>query len=101
MLTHDRHRGTMTVQLSGDLDHSTAAQIREELDALIADPGINRLVFDLSGLKFMDSSSIGMMIGRYKTMMSRGGSVAVRTGNRQVERLMELSGLYQIIEKLA
>ena len=101
MLTHDRRKGTMTVQLSGELDHNTAAQIREELDELIEDPQINRLVFDLSGLSFMDSSGIGMMIGRYKTMMKRGGSIAVRTGNSQVDRLMELSGLYQIIEKLA
>lgn len=101
MLTHDRRKGTITVQLSGELDHNTAAQIREELDELIEDPQISRLVFDLSGLSFMDSSGIGMMIGRYKTMMKRGGSIAVRAGNSQVDRLMELSGLYQIIEKLA
>ena len=43
----------------------------------------------------------GMMIGRYKTMTRRGGSVAVRAGSRQVDRMMELSGLYRIIEKLA
>lgn len=101
MLTHERRRGTVTVQLSGDLDHNTAAQIRNDLDALIADPAVNRLVLDLSGLQFMDSSGIGMMIGRYKTMIRRGGSIAVRTGSSQVDRLMELSGLYQIIEKLA
>lgn len=101
MLTHEKRRGTVTVQLQGDLDHSTAEMIRSELDELISDPKVNRLVFDLSGLGFMDSSGIGMMIGRYKMMLRRGGSVAVRSGNSQVERLMELSGLYQIIEKLA
>ena len=101
MLTHEKRRGTVTVRLSGDLDHNTAAQIREELDRLIEDPGVRRLVFDLSELGFMDSSGIGMMIGRYRTMARRGGSVAVRPGGRQVDRLMELSGLYQIIEKLA
>ena len=101
MLTHEKRRGTMTVRLTGDLDHNTAAQIREELDALIDDPGVKKLVFDLSELGFMDSSGIGMMIGRYKTMVRRGGSVAVKPGGKQVDRLMELSGLYQIIEKLA
>ena len=101
MLIHEKKRGTMTVRLTGDLDHSTASRIREELDELISDPGIRRLVFDLSGLTFMDSSGIGMMIGRYKAMMRRGGSIAVQPGNAQVDRLIELSGLYQIIEKLA
>ena len=101
MLKHDRRRGTMTVQLSGELDHNTAAEIREELDALIADPGINRLVFDLSGLAFMDSSGIGMMIGRYKRMRSRGGTMGVMAGDARIERMMELSGLYQIVDKLA
>lgn len=101
MLTHERQRGTMTVKLSGDLDHSTAAQIREELDGLIADPGVRRLVIDMSGLGFMDSSGIGMVLGRYKAMARRGGSVAVRPGCAQVDRLLELSGLYQVIEKLA
>ena len=49
----------------------------------------------------MDSSGIGMLIGRYKIMTRRGGSVAVRSGGGQVDRLIELSGLYQIVEKLA
>lgn len=101
MLTHERQRGTVTVHLSGDLDHNTAAQIRMEIDRLIEDPSVRRLVFDLSGLGFMDSSGIGMMIGRYKTMMRRGGSIAVLPGGGQVDRMMELSGLYQIIERLA
>lgn len=101
MLTHEKQRGTIIVHLTGDLDHNTTAQIREELDQLIAAPDVRRLVFDLSNLGFMDSSGIGMMIGRYKTMMRRGGSVAVRPGGGQVDRMMELSGLYQIIERLA
>ncbi len=101
MLKYEKHRSVVTVHLSGELDHGSAAQIRAELDRLIADPSVKRLIFDLSGLQFMDSSGIGMMIGRYKTMVRRGGSVAVRAGNRQVDRMMELSGLYQIIEKLA
>lgn len=101
MLTHEKQRGTVTVRLSGDLDHHTAGQIREELDRLIEDPGVRRLVFDLRELGFMDSSGIGMMIGRYKMMMRRGGSVAVLSDGGQVDRMMELSGLYRIIEKLA
>lgn len=101
MLEYEKRNGTVRVRLSGELDHRRAGEIRQELDRLIADPAVRRLVFDLSGLEFMDSSGIGMMIGRYKVMQSRGGSVAVLPGGRRVDRIMELSGLYQIIEKLA
>ena len=101
MLEYEKRNGTLRVRLEGELDHRRAGEIRQELDALIADPAVRRLVFDMSGLEFMDSSGIGMIIGRYKIMKSRGGSVAVRPGGKRVDRLIELSGLYQIIEKLA
>ena len=101
MLDYDKRDGTVCVRLSGELDHRRAEEIRPELDRLIADPSVRRLVFDFSGLEFMDSSGIGMLIGRYKLISGRGGSVAVMPGGRRVERMMELSGLYQIIEKLA
>lgn len=101
MLEYEKKNDVMLVRLSGELDHRCAMAIRQELDGLIADPGIRRLVFDLSRLDFMDSSGIGMMIGRYKVMHNRGGSVAVVPGNRRIDRVMEMSGLYQIIEKLA
>ena len=101
MLDYEKWDGTVCVRLSGELDHRRAEEIRPELDRLIADPSVRRLVFDFAGLEFMDSSGIGMLIGRYKLIKSRGGSVAVMPGGRRVERMMELSGLYQIIEKLA
>ena len=101
MLDYEKRDGTLRVRLEGELDHRRAMEIRAELDALLADPGVRRLEFDLSGLEFMDSSGIGMMIGRYKLMRRRGGSVAVMPGGRRVDRIMKLSGLYEIIEKLA
>ncbi len=101
MLDYVKRNGTVRVKLAGELDHRRAVEIRRELDGLLADPEVRRLVFDMSGLTFMDSSGIGMLIGRYKLMRSRGGSVAVRPGGARVEKLMELSGLYRIIEKLA
>ena len=101
MLDYEKRNGTLRVRLDGELDHRRTVEIRAELDSLLADPGVRRLVFDLSGLEFMDSSGIGMMIGRYKLMRRRGGSVAVMPGGRRVDRIMKLSGLYEIIEKLA
>lgn len=101
MLVHEKQRSTVVVKLSGELDHKRAEQIRPELDELISDPSVKRLVFDLDELSFMDSSGIGMVIGRYKLMARRGGRVAVRCTNRRIDRIFEMAGLYQIIEKLA
>ncbi len=101
MLNHEKQKSTVVVRLSGELDHSYAERIRAELDELIADPSVKRLVLDLNELNFMDSSGIGMIIGRYKTMARRGGRVCVRCTNRRIDRIFEMAGLYQIIEKLA
>jgi len=92
-------RDTVTVQLEGELDHASADRVRASLDALIADPGIRRLVIDLKRLTFMDSSGIGVIIGRYRTLSRRNGSLAVRGASPQVDRIFQMSGLYQIVEK--
>ena len=101
MLLYEKKKNTLTVKLRGELDHSVAAGVRAELDELILDPGVRRLVFDLNGLEFMDSSGIGLIIGRYKLMARRGGSVAVRGLGRRVDRIFQMSGLYQLVERLA
>ena len=101
MLLYEKKKNTLTVRLSGELDHSVAAAIRAELDELILDPRIRRLVFDLNELEFMDSSGIGLIIGRYKLMSRRGGSVAVSCPGGSVDKIFEMSGLYQLVERLA
>ena len=101
MLTHVKRQNAVRVKLSGELDHNSAGPIRTQLDSLIADPSITRLELDLNDLSFMDSSGIGMIIGRYKLMARRGGTMAVLNGNRHVDRIFEMAGLYKIIEKLA
>ena len=101
MINHERRRGAMVVSLSGELDHRRADQLRPELDELLRDPKIKELVFDLTGLSFMDSSGIGMVLGRYKLMARRGGSVSVKCVNAQIDRVFELAGLYQIVMNLA
>jgi len=101
MLIYEKKKNALVIRLSGELDHSAAAYIRKEVDALIADSGVRRLIFDLNGLKFMDSSGIGLMIGRYKLMARRGGSVAVFGSDERIDRIFEMAGLYQLVERLA
>ena len=101
MLSYEKKGGVLTVQLSGELDQRRADQLRRELDELLLDPRVKRLVFDMRDLCFMDSAGIGLMIGRYKRMRSRGGTVAVTRAGARVDKIFELAGLYQIIERLA
>lgn len=101
MLEYERQRHTLTVHLANDLDHSAAQQLRGELDALLRDGSVQRLVLDLRKLKFMDSSGVGFIIGRYKLMARRGGSVAVVNADRHMDRIFEMAGLYELVERMA
>ena len=98
MLKHTRHRDRLTVYLTGELDHCSALPIRMELDQLIADPTVRHMLPDLTSLTFMDSSGIGVILGRYRTLAGRGGGVSVRGMNRQITRVFQLSGMGQIIQ---
>ena len=62
---------------------------------------VRHLVLDLTGVSFMDSSAIGLVIGRYKALSRRGGRVSVAGATPRVDRIFEMAGLYTIVEKLA
>ncbi len=101
MLFYEVKGGALWVRLTGDLDHSAATRLRGELDALIAQTGAKRLLLDVSDVPFMDSSGIGLVIGRYKLMARRGGSVAVVGSNERVDRIFNMAGLYSLVERRA
>ena len=100
MLQHIRDGSRLTVRLAGELDHCCAQRVRRELDGLIADPGVRTLILDFAALQFMDSSGIGVVLGRYRTMRDRGGNVAVVHMNRHIERIFHMSGMDRIIRQL-
>lgn len=99
-MEHERRQSTLLVRISGELDHCTAQKVRRELDLLIADPGIKKLVMDLKEMTFMDSSGIGVILGRYRTLHQRGGTVSVKNMNPQVEKVFLLSGMNQVIHMI-
>lgn len=96
---NSKRRGeTLIVHIKGELDHNTASNARETLTQLIEDESIKNMVIDLSALNFMDSSGIGMFIGRYKVLAKRNGSMATYGLNAHIRKIWEISGLYRIIE---
>lgn len=89
---------TLTVHLPAELDHHNSEQIRTEADRIIRTRNIRRLLFDFSRTAFMDSSGIGMIIGRYKTMRFMGGGVIAVCVSEQMRRILTLSGIYKVID---
>ncbi|MGV8145717.1 MAG: anti-sigma F factor antagonist [Alkaliphilus sp.] len=98
-LFHEVKGNKLIVTLSGELDHHVAKSIRAELDELILRKSTKNLIFDMSQLQFMDSSGIGVILGRYKNIMRKGGKVAVVNVSDRIERIFSMSGLYKVISK--
>ena len=99
MLTGNKRNGDiMIVGLEGELDHHHASDVREALDLVLEDISIRHLILNLRNLQFMDSSGIGVFIGRYKTIKKRGGQVCITNINPRLSKILEMSGLYRILK---
>lgn len=98
-LHYKLHRNILVIYITNDLDHHTVEQWRECSERLIAAGGIKHIIFDFTDVEFMDSSGIGLIMGRYKKIMFLGGKVAVTNVGRVVNRIFTLSGVYKIIDR--
>ena len=95
----------LTAALSGEVDHHMALALRNVLDEEIR-AGAQRwkrvdLIFDFSEVSFMDSSGIGVVMGRYNTVRIAGGNIYVTGCDPYVERLLEMAGIWLITTKMA
>ncbi len=90
----------VTVVLAGELDHYTAPQIRTQLDDILRDGSIIHMVLDLENLTFMDSSGIGVMLGRLRILQMRGGTLSVKNMQPAIGKLFHLTGMHRVIEVL-
>ena len=93
------NREKLTVYLAGELDHHNASKIKEDIDSSITQE-MKILVLDFKELSFMDSSGIGVIIGRYKKMKRQNGAVYVKNMSSQMEKIFSMSGLNKIITVL-
>lgn len=84
--------GCLTALLSGEIDHHVARELREEIDGTAMRTRPSVLKLDFSGVQFMDSSGIGLIMGRYKLMQTWGGSVTI-ANLRPNWKIVSLSGL--------
>lgn len=92
---------TLYILLSGELDEYTAQNVRKNLDVLFdTQKGFVQIVMDLSELTFMDSTGVGVLIGRYKKMRESNKPIFITNPSRNAERIFKMSGLYEIMPKI-
>ena len=87
---------TLTARLSGDLDHHTVRGIREEIDAAANRSRPAQMVLDFKGVTFMDSSGIGLVMGRWTLMRDLGGVLYVENMPVHIQKVMRIAGLANI-----
>ena len=89
----------LIVTLSGEMDHHASDLARRKIDDAYHVQGALHIIFDCHELNFMDSSGIGLIMGRYKTAASLGGRVMLTGVSPKLDRIFSMSGLYKIIKK--
>lgn len=82
----------------GEIDHHSAERIRTAIDKEIARTNAVNVIFDMRGVTFMDSSGIGVILGRYRTVYALGGTVVVFGACESVRRVLDMSGIDKIIK---
>ena len=88
-----RDGGHLTAHLIGELDHHAAADLRQKIDAVTLSCRPRLLTIDLSRLAFMDSSGIGLIMGRHRLMTSLEGQLRLAGVHPRMERMIRLAGL--------
>lgn len=88
----------LIVQMQGELDHHSSNSFRDTLEGMINKTNAKKLLLDFKGVPFMDSSGVGVIIGRYKSISRKGGQIWVTNLSPQVKKVMEISGLFKIIK---
>lgn len=83
--------------LSGEIDHHNAKEIRTELDKYIISAQPKELTIDFRNISFMDSSGIGLIMGRYKLIHECGGSLVVSNPQSYIRRVLRLSGIERLV----
>ncbi len=89
---------TLIVKIVGEIDHCSSNEIKNKTDKEYKRLNSKNIIFDLSGVTFMDSSGIGVIMGRYKNVNANGGIVGAAAINKDLKKIFEISGLFKIVK---
>lgn len=88
----------LCIQMPKEVDHFKAMKIREKADRMLLSDQVENIVFDFEKTVFMDSSGIGVILGRMKKIRGLGGRVYIIHAKERVERILRLSGILRYVE---
>ena len=91
----------LIIFLDGELDEFSSSYTRDCLDNAFLNYGYNHVVFDMTNLKFMDSTGIGVLLGRYKKLKSKNKNAYIHNPNSTIEKIINMSGIYEIMPKIS
>ena len=90
---------TLIIYLPKELDHHMAGVIREKTESMFVCKKVRDVIFDYTNTCFMDSSGIGLIMGRYREVRYLKGDVYIVGVNDKVSRILDISGLYRVAKK--
>lgn len=98
MFSHEMCDGVLSVKLMGEIDHHSAVGVRADIDSLIFESRPQKIVLDLSEISFMDSSGLGLIMGRYALARDLGCAMALRSPSVAVMKILTLAGMERMIK---
>lgn len=98
LFTYEVNDGVLEVKLSGEIDHHNAVNVRSDIDGLIFEHRPKKMVLDLSEISFMDSSGLGLIMGRYSLIKDLGGALSLRAPTVAVMKILTLAGMERMIK---
>ena len=97
-MKYEVQENCLTIFLPGELDHHNAEEIRKRSDYLIDQNHIRYVIFDFTDTTFMDSSGIGVILGRYKRIYMLGGEVCAVHTSERMKKILAMSGVTRIMQ---
>ena len=94
-----QQENALFIQLPEEIDHHQTPALASRIDEVLLNGTADKIVFDFSKTSFMDSSGIGLLIGRYRKIQSFGGMVYVQNVSAHMNRILQLSGVQKFIRK--
>ena len=91
----------LNIAFNGELDEYTAGYTRNCLDDAIRNYNYEYVVFDMQNLEFMDSTGIGVLLGRYKLLKSKEKDIYISNPSPVIEKIINMSGIYEIMPKIS
>ncbi|MBQ7353084.1 MAG: anti-sigma factor antagonist [Clostridia bacterium] len=88
----------LTVRIIGDIDHHSARGVREKIDYIIFDKKPILVLLDLSAVEFMDSSGLGLILGRYTISKDIGADFKIIRPSSNVKRILDLAGIDRLMK---